>query len=61
MGAALATAVGQVLFSTKLPYLFSVSGVITWLVIVAVLAGVASFLPAWNASRLTVREVLAYE
>jgi putative ABC transport system permease protein len=25
------------------------------------LASVASFLPAWNASRITVREVLAYE
>ena len=31
------------------------------LVLVIVLATVASFLPAWNASRLTVREVLAYE
>ena len=27
----------------------------------AILATVASYLPAWNASRLTVREVLAYE
>jgi putative ABC transport system permease protein len=61
IGAGLSTAVGQVLFSTPLPYVFSISGVVTWFVIVAVLAGVASFLPAWNASRLTVREVLAYE
>ena len=61
IGAGLSTAVGRVLFSTPLPYVFSVSGVVTWFVIVAVLAGVASFLPAWNASRLTVREVLAYE
>jgi putative ABC transport system permease protein len=61
IGAALSTAVGQVLFSTPLPYVFSISGVITWFAIVAILAGVASFLPAWNASRLTVREVLAYE
>ncbi len=61
IGAGLSTAVGQVLFSTPLPYVFSVSGVVTWFVIVAILAGVASFLPAWNASRLTVREVLAYE
>ncbi len=61
IGAGLSTAVGTVLFNTALPYTFSANGVITWFVIVAVLATVASFLPAWNASRLTVREVLAYE
>ncbi len=60
-GAALSSAVGVVLFETPLPYTFAPSGVITWLVVVTVLAGIASFLPAWNASRLTVREVLAYE
>jgi putative ABC transport system permease protein len=32
-----------------------------WLAIVTVVAVVASFSPAWNAARLTVREVLAYE
>jgi putative ABC transport system permease protein len=61
IGAALSSAVGVVLFETPLPYTFAPSGVITWLIVVTVLAGVASFLPAWNASRLTVREVLAYE
>ncbi len=61
MGALLSSAVGQALFSRALPYTFSSGGVIAWFVIVAVLAGFASFLPAWNASRLTVREVLAYE
>ena len=61
IGAGLSTAVGRILFSTPLPYVFSVSGVVTWFAIVVVLAGLASFLPAWNASRLTVREVLAYE
>jgi putative ABC transport system permease protein len=35
--------------------------VLLWLVVVVVLSALASFLPAWNASRLTVREVLAYE
>ena len=29
--------------------------------VVIILAAIASFLPAWNASRLTVQEVLAYE
>lgn len=61
MGAVLSTAVGQALFSRSLPYTFSSGGVIAWFVIVALLAAFASFLPAWNASRLTVREVLAYE
>jgi ABC-type lipoprotein release transport system permease subunit len=30
-------------------------------IVVTILAFVASFLPAWSAARLTVREVLAYE
>jgi putative ABC transport system permease protein len=42
-------------------FVFSLPGVAIWLVIVLVLASVASFLPAWNASRVTVRDVLAYE
>jgi putative ABC transport system permease protein len=60
-GAAISRGVGQVLFQTPLPYTFSGNGVVVWLAIVALLAAIASFLPAWNASRLTVREVLAYE
>jgi putative ABC transport system permease protein len=32
-----------------------------WLAIAIGLAALASFLPAWNASRLTVRDVLVYE
>jgi putative ABC transport system permease protein len=32
-----------------------------WLAIVVIVAVVASFSPAWNAARLTVREALAYE
>ncbi|HMQ33753.1 MAG TPA: FtsX-like permease family protein [Chloroflexaceae bacterium] len=42
-------------------FVFSLAGVGMWLGIVTVLATVASFLPAWNASRVTVRDVLAYE
>ena len=61
VGALLATTVGKVLFQTTLPYTFSAGGLASWLLIVTVLAAVASFLPAWNASRLTVREVLAYQ
>jgi putative ABC transport system permease protein len=39
---------------------FSVVGLFGWLGAVMLVATVASILPAWNASRLTVREVLAY-
>ncbi|NWF80630.1 MAG: FtsX-like permease family protein [Chloroflexi bacterium] len=42
-------------------FVFSFAGVAMWLMIVVILATIASFLPAWNASRVTVRDVLAYE
>ena len=40
---------------------FSLTGVILCLAIVVVLPAIASFYPAWKASRLTVNEMLAYE
>lgn len=57
----LSDAVGVTTFRTSLSYTFSLEGVVLWLVVVVVLATVASFWPARNASRVTVREVLAYE
>ena len=60
-GALLAQTVGVVLFQSALPYVFSSGGLAIWLLIVVLLAALASFLPAWKASRLTVREVLAYQ
>jgi putative ABC transport system permease protein len=39
---------------------FSLPGLFGWLAAVIAIATIASVLPAWNASRLTVREVLAY-
>jgi putative ABC transport system permease protein len=60
-GLALAQTVGVVLFQQSLPYVFSAGGLGMWFVIVVVLATLASFLPAWRASQLTVREVLAYQ
>jgi putative ABC transport system permease protein len=53
--------VGQLFLSSSLTYRFSIEGMLGWLILVTLLALIASFLPAWNASRLTVREVLAYE
>jgi putative ABC transport system permease protein len=61
VGLLLAQTVGTVLFQEPLPFVFSSGGLITWLIIVTILATAASSLPAWNASRLTVREVLAYQ
>ncbi|HYM69576.1 MAG TPA: ABC transporter permease, partial [bacterium] len=57
----LGRAVGMALLQTPLRYTFSFGGVLIWLGLVIGLAAVASFLPAWNASRLAVRDVLAYE
>lgn len=61
VGALLAQTVGVVLFQSALPYVFSAGGVVSWFLIVIILAALASFLPAWKASKLTVREVLAYQ
>jgi putative ABC transport system permease protein len=61
LGQVVSQLVGQAIFRTNLSYTFSLFGAALWLVIVLVLASVASILPAWNASRLTIREVLAYE
>ena len=52
----LSNQVGTSLFQAPLSYIFSLNGVVVWLILVLILAGLASFLPARNASRLTVRE-----
>lgn len=52
---------GTILMQTTLSFAFSFSGLVTWFVIVVVFTAIASFSPAWSASRLTVRDVLAYE
>jgi putative ABC transport system permease protein len=44
-----------------LSYSFSAGGAGVWFGVAVILAALASFLPAWHASRLTVRDVLAYE
>jgi putative ABC transport system permease protein len=57
----LSDTVGRQFLSVPLDYTFSSGGALLWLAVVVILAALASFLPAWQASRLTVREVLAYE
>ncbi|HEU4932431.1 MAG TPA: FtsX-like permease family protein, partial [Pyrinomonadaceae bacterium] len=51
----------QVMFRSGLDFTFEPAGLVIWLLVSIVLSGLASFLPAWKASRTTVREALAYE
>ncbi|MBN1217395.1 MAG: FtsX-like permease family protein [Anaerolineae bacterium] len=60
-GRLLSDAVGVAFMESPLTYQFAFGGALLWLGIILVLAALASLLPAWNASRLSVREVLAYE
>jgi len=61
LGKLLSDAVGIPLMGAPLSFSYSIAGVWVWLAVVVVLSALASFIPARNASRLTVREVLAYE
>ena len=49
------------IFHGGLDFRFEPAGLLIWLAVSVVLSAVASFVPAWRASRLTVREALAYE
>ncbi len=60
-GQLLSEALGSIIFAMPLHYAVSTDGMLIWLVVVMVISVLASLLPAHNASRLTVREVLAYE
>lgn len=53
--------VGMAILTAPMPAVYGVSGIIAWLVFTLVLATIASALPARRASRLTVRDTLAYE
>jgi putative ABC transport system permease protein len=61
LGKALSDGVGIPILGVPLDYSYSVTGVLVWLVLAIILSVLASLLPARSASRLTVREVLAYE
>jgi putative ABC transport system permease protein len=51
----------KVMFRSGLDFTFEPLGLVIWLIVSIGLSAVASFLPAWKASRVTVREALAYE
>jgi len=51
----------RMLFRAGLDFTFEPLGLVIWLLVSIGLSALASFLPAWRASRVTVREALAYE
>ncbi len=57
----LATIVSIAIFETPIAILFTFTGYAIWMALVIILSVLASVLPARNAARLTIREVLAYE
>jgi putative ABC transport system permease protein len=61
LGRLLAYGVGMAFFQMPLHYAFAPNGALLWLAVVVVLSALASLLPARNATRVSVREVLAYE
>ncbi|PID85957.1 MAG: hypothetical protein CSB13_05300 [Chloroflexi bacterium] len=60
-GKILSSVVGQHVVNGRLSYVYSMPGAGMWLALVLVVAIIASYIPARNASQLTVRDVLAYE
>lgn len=57
----LSDVLGNQFVKRPLTYTPAMDGIVIWFVVVAILAIVASFLPAWRATRMVVREVLSYE
>jgi putative ABC transport system permease protein len=57
----LSSIVSNAVFATPIDVVFTPVGYLIWLGLVVILSSLASVLPARNAARLTIREVLAYE
>ena len=57
----LSNAISEAIFKSPAPFALAPEGFLIWLAVVLALAVLASLLPARNATRLTIREVLAYE
>jgi putative ABC transport system permease protein len=58
---ALAAAIGEAIFGRPIPVSFTFTGIGIWLGLMIIFTIVASLLPARTASRLTIRQILAYE
>ncbi len=61
IGNFLSQVTGQAFLRSTLIFQFAPVGFALWAIVVAILSLLASFIPALNAVRLTVRDVLAYE
>jgi putative ABC transport system permease protein len=57
----LSNVISLAIFNSPARFAFAGEGFVIWLLVVMLLAVLSSLLPAKNASRLTIREVLAYE
>lgn len=53
--------IGSAMFGSSLANVFEVRGLVIWLAVSIGLSLIASFIPAWNASRSSVREALGFE
>jgi putative ABC transport system permease protein len=53
--------VGMAVLTAPMPAVYDTMGFVSWLIFTVVLATLASALPARRASKLTVRDTLAYE
>jgi len=60
LGRFMSDALGQAMFGANLDYQHNFNAVIVWLVIILVVSILASILPAYNATRISVRDSLAY-
>jgi putative ABC transport system permease protein len=59
--ALLSSIISSAIFQSQIAIHFTYTGFLIWLLVVLALSALASILPARNATRLTIREVLAYE
>ena len=55
-----AQTLGQVMFSANLEYAYNYAAVLIWLTVVVIVSALASILPSRNATRISVRDSLAY-
>ncbi|MCB0155713.1 MAG: ABC transporter permease [Anaerolineae bacterium] len=60
LGQPLANALGQAMFDANLDYRYNFGAVLVWLVVILLISILASALPARNATRISVRQSLAY-
>jgi len=65
LGGPVSNAIGnlmvRLMFKSGLNFFFDLRGLLVWLAVSLCLGVVASFLPAWRASRQSVREAVGYE